>query len=47
MRPMKWRKLGEILVNDQGIPEEVVRVALQEQEGNHSRLGDILSLIHI
>ncbi len=42
MRPMKWRKLGEILINDQGIPEEIIREALQEQEGNRTRLGEIL-----
>ncbi|MBW6508627.1 MAG: type II secretion system ATPase GspE [Desulfuromonadales bacterium] len=39
---MKWRKLGEILINDQGIPEEIVRKALQEQEVSHARLGEIL-----
>jgi general secretion pathway protein E len=42
MRPMKWRKLGEILINDQGIPEEIIRGALQEQDVNHARLGQIL-----
>ena len=42
MRPMKWRKLGEILINDQGIPEEIVRAALQEQQDSHTRLGEIL-----
>ncbi len=42
MRPMKWRKLGEILINDQGIPEEIIRAALQEQQVSHSRLGQIL-----
>jgi general secretion pathway protein E len=42
MGPIKWRQLGEILVQDQGISAEVVRQALQEQEGNHHRLGQIL-----
>ncbi len=42
MRPMKWRQLGEILVNDKGIPQEVVRQALREQETSRLRLGEIL-----
>ncbi len=42
MRPMKWRKLGDILINDKGIPEEIIRDALQEQQVNPVRLGEIL-----
>lgn len=42
MRPMKWRQLGEILVRDKGIPKDVIRQALREQEGSHLRLGEIL-----
>ncbi len=42
MRPLKWRKLGDILIRDKGLPEEVVRQALREQESNELRLGEIL-----
>ena len=42
MRSMKWRQLGDILIQDKGIPEEIVRQALREQEGNHLRLGEII-----
>ncbi len=42
MRPLKWRKLGDILIRDKGIPEEVVRQALREQESSQLRLGEIL-----
>jgi len=42
MRPMKWRQLGEILVRDKGVPKDVIRQALREQEGSHLRLGEIL-----
>lgn len=42
MRPMKWRQLGEILVRDKGVPQEVVRQALREQEESSLRLGEIL-----
>jgi len=39
---MKWRQLGDILIQDKGLPEEVVLQALREQEGNHLKLGQIL-----
>lgn len=42
MRPMKWRQLGEILVRDKGVPQEVIRQALREQEESSLRLGEIL-----
>jgi len=42
MRSIKWRQLGDILIEDKGISEEVVRQALREQEGNHLKLGQIL-----
>lgn len=42
MRPLKWRQLGEILIRDKGVPEEVVRQALREQESSQLRLGEIL-----
>ncbi|WP_321366233.1 type II secretion system ATPase GspE [uncultured Desulfuromusa sp.] len=42
MRPLKWRQLGEILIRDKGIPEDVVRQALREQESSSLRLGEIL-----
>jgi general secretion pathway protein E len=42
MRPLKWRQLGEILVRDKGVSDEVVRQALREQESSHLRLGEIL-----
>jgi general secretion pathway protein E len=42
MRPIKWRQLGEILVRDKGVPQDVVRQALKEQEDSSLRLGEIL-----
>ncbi|MCD6581394.1 MAG: type II secretion system ATPase GspE [Desulfuromusa sp.] len=42
MRPLKWRQLGEILVRDKGVPEDVIRQALREQESSQLRLGEIL-----
>ncbi len=42
MRPLKWRQLGEILIRDKGVPEDVVRQALREQESSSLRLGEIL-----
>jgi len=42
MRPLKWRPLGEILVQDKGLSEDIVRQALREQESSSLRLGDIL-----
>lgn len=42
MKPMQWRQLGEILVQDKGLPEEIVRQALREQDGSHLRLGEML-----
>ena len=42
MRPLKWRQLGEILIKDKGVPEDVVRQALREQESSSLRLGEIL-----
>ena len=42
MRSMKWRQLGDILVQDKGLADEVVRQALREQEGNQLRLGEII-----
>ncbi|MDX2493821.1 MAG: type II secretion system ATPase GspE [Desulfuromusa sp.] len=42
MRPLKWRQLGEILVQDKGLSEDVVRQALREQETSSLRLGEIL-----
>ncbi len=42
MRPMKWRQLGDILVQDKGLPEEIVRQALREQEVSHLKLGEML-----
>ena len=39
---MKWRQLGEILIQDMGLSEEVVRHALGEQEGNQRKLGQVL-----
>ncbi|SDZ81308.1 type II secretion system protein E (GspE) [Desulfuromusa kysingii] len=42
MRPLKWRQLGDILIRDKGIPEDVVRQALREQESSALRLGEIL-----
>jgi general secretion pathway protein E len=39
---MRWRQLGDILVKDKGISEEVVRQALREQENNHLKLGEII-----
>lgn len=42
MRPMRWRQLGDILVQDKGLSEEVVRQALREQEHNHLKLGEII-----
>ena len=42
MRPMKWRQLGDILVRDKGVPQDVIRQALREQEDNPLRLGEIL-----
>lgn len=42
MRPIKWRQLGEILVRDKGVPQDVVRQALREQEDSSLRLGEIL-----
>jgi general secretion pathway protein E len=42
MRPLKWRQLGDILIRDKGVPEDVVRQALREQESSSLRLGEIL-----
>lgn len=42
MRPLKWRQLGEILIRDKGVPEDVIRQALREQESSQLRLGEIL-----
>ncbi len=42
MRPLKWRQLGEILVQDKGVPTDVIRQALREQESSQLRLGEIL-----
>ncbi len=42
MRPLKWRPLGEILIQDKGVSEEVVRQALREQESSSLRLGELL-----
>ncbi len=42
MKPMKWRQLGDILVQDKGLPEEIVRQALREQEVSHLKLGEML-----
>lgn len=42
MRPLKWRQLGDILVQDKGLSEDIVRQALREQESSSLRLGDIL-----
>ncbi|MFK5927662.1 MAG: type II secretion system ATPase GspE [Desulfuromusa sp.] len=42
MRPLKWRQLGEILIRDKGVSEDVVRQALREQESSSLRLGEIL-----
>ncbi len=42
MRPLKWRQLGDILIRDKGVPEEVIRQALSEQESSQLRLGEIL-----
>lgn len=42
MRPLKWRQLGEILIKDKGVPEDVVSQALREQESSSLRLGEIL-----
>ncbi len=42
MRSMKWRQLGDILIRDKGLSEEVVRQALREQEGNQLKLGEII-----
>ncbi len=42
MRPLKWRHLGDILIQDKGVSEEVVRQALREQENSSLRLGDLL-----
>ncbi|MFO7577355.1 MAG: type II secretion system ATPase GspE [Pelovirga sp.] len=42
MRPLKWRKLGDILVKDKGVAEEVIKEALGEQQGSRLRLGEIL-----
>ncbi len=42
MRPIKWRQLGDILIRDKGVSEEVVRQALREQEDNPRLLGEIL-----
>ncbi len=42
MQPLKWRQLGDILIRDKGVPEEVVRQALHDQEASDLRLGEIL-----
>ena len=42
MRPLKWRQLGDILVRDKGVPEDVVHQALREQETSSLLLGEIL-----
>jgi len=42
MRPLKWRHLGDILIQDKGVSEEVVRQALREQENSSLRLGELL-----
>lgn len=42
MRSIKWRQLGEILIRDKGVSEDVVRQALREQEDSSLRLGEIL-----
>jgi len=42
MRPLKWRQLGDILIRDKGVPADVVRQALREQESSQRRLGEIL-----
>ncbi len=42
MRPLKWRQLGEILIRDKGVPEDVVHQALEEQETSSLRLGELL-----
>ena len=42
MRPLKWRQLGEILIREKGVPEDIVRQALREQESSSLRLGEIL-----
>lgn len=42
MRAMKWRKLGDILIQDKGISEEVVNEALQNKQANAVRLGEFL-----
>jgi len=42
MRKLKWRQLGEILIRDKGVPEDVVHQALEEQETSSLRLGELL-----
>ncbi len=42
MRSLKWRQLGEILIQDKGVPEDTVRQALREQESSSLRLGELL-----
>lgn len=42
MKPMRWRQLGDILVQDKGISEEVVRQALREQDSSQLKLGEII-----
>lgn len=42
MRPIRWRQLGEILVRDKGVPQDIIRQALKEQEDSSQRLGEIL-----
>lgn len=42
MRPMRWRQLGDILIEDKGLSEEVVRQALRDQETNPLRLGELI-----
>lgn len=42
MRAMRWRQLGDILVQDKGLSEEIIRQALREQENNQLKLGEII-----
>lgn len=41
-RATTWRKLGDILIQEQGVPEEAIQQALQEQQGRSLKLGEIL-----
>ncbi len=42
MKPIKWRPLGDILIQDKGLSEDIIHQALREQEVSSLKLGEIV-----